>query len=188
MVWTTADLGAATARIERDHGLVAAGGGTHAGHGTHNRIVPLGGGFLEVLAIEDADVAAGSPIGRGVALAGEGLYGWVVAVPDVTAHVRRLGLSELTLRRGDIAMRIAGVAEAMASPGFPFFIERADDMPVPGAESAEGGIASLRVGCAPDELARWLDGAELPIECVPAGRPGVLSVTLGSGKTITSPA
>ena len=57
-IWATRDLDAAAARFEREHGLRAAGGGRHDGMGTHNRIVPLGGGYLELLAVADADEAA----------------------------------------------------------------------------------------------------------------------------------
>ena len=63
-IWATRDLDGAAARFEREYGLVAAGGGRHEGMGTHNRIVPLGGGYLELLAIADAEEAAASPLGR----------------------------------------------------------------------------------------------------------------------------
>jgi len=56
----------------------------HEGLGTHHRIVPLGGGYLEILAVADAGEAARSRLGRtlaaGIARAGEGLMGWAVAV------------------------------------------------------------------------------------------------------------
>jgi hypothetical protein len=41
----TADPDAPAARLEAEHGLVATGGGRHERIGTHNRIVPLGGGY-----------------------------------------------------------------------------------------------------------------------------------------------
>jgi hypothetical protein len=63
VIWATADLAAAAARMEREHGLVATGGGAHDGMGTRNRILPLGGGYLELLAVRDAAEAAGSPRG-----------------------------------------------------------------------------------------------------------------------------
>src|SRR3954449_12439249 len=66
VIWATADLDAAAARLERDHGLRAAGGGVHDGMGTHNRILPLGGGYLELLAVRDPEEAAGSHLGRAV--------------------------------------------------------------------------------------------------------------------------
>ena len=75
--------------FERDHGLAAAGGGRHDGMGTHNRIVPLGGGYLELLAVADAEEAAGSPLGRTVTerLAASARAGWAgrCVVDDVDA-------------------------------------------------------------------------------------------------------
>src|SRR4051794_14910758 len=97
VIWATADLDAAAQRMEREHGLAATGGGAHDGMGTHNRIVPLGGGYLELLAVRDAAEAAGSPLGRAVTArlerVGEGLMGWAVAVDDVeaVAHPLRAG-------------------------------------------------------------------------------------------------
>src|SRR4051794_41879716 len=99
VIWATADLDAAAQRMEREHGLAATGGGAHDGMGTHNRIVPLGGGYLELLAVRDAAEAAGSPLGRAVTArlerVGEGLMAWAaaVAVADVeaAAHPPREG-------------------------------------------------------------------------------------------------
>ena len=53
VIYATQDLDAAAARLEAEHGLVADGGGRHAGIGTENRIVPLGGGYLELIAVVD---------------------------------------------------------------------------------------------------------------------------------------
>jgi hypothetical protein len=50
VIYAAADLDEAAARIERELGLAVHGGGRHEGLGTHNRIVPLGGGYLELLA------------------------------------------------------------------------------------------------------------------------------------------
>ena len=71
-------------------------GGRHEGLGTHNRIVPLGGGYLEILAVADAGEAAsvGSSGGRwrrALRRAAEGLMGWAVAVDDVVPVAERLG-------------------------------------------------------------------------------------------------
>ena len=55
--------------------------------GTHNRIVRLGNGYLELLAVADAQEAAGSELGSAllarIEAAGEGLMGWAVVVDDV---------------------------------------------------------------------------------------------------------
>ena len=101
-IWATRDLDAAAEQFERDHGLAAAGGGRHDGMGTHNRIVPLGGGYLELLAVADAGEAAGSPLGRKVierlASVGEGWMGWAVVVDDVGPVAERLGTESASCR------------------------------------------------------------------------------------------
>src|SRR3954464_6926316 len=114
-IWATSDLDGAAARFERDHGLIAAGGGRHEGMGTHNRIVPLGGGYLELLAVADPDEAQRSPLGAAVleriARTGDGLMGWAVAVDDVAPVAQRLGIGVSTISRQGLSAHLAGVAE-----------------------------------------------------------------------------
>ena len=50
VIYATRDLDGATAMVEAQLGLTAVAGGRHEGVGTHNRIVPLGDGYLELLA------------------------------------------------------------------------------------------------------------------------------------------
>src|SRR5205085_5877472 len=57
VIYAAADLAAATARVEAALGVAADPGGHHSGLGTHNAILPLGGGYLEVLAIDDLEVS-----------------------------------------------------------------------------------------------------------------------------------
>jgi hypothetical protein len=98
VIYAAADLDAAAARIEGEFGLMAGGGGRHDGLGTCNRVVPLGGGYLELLGVADSEEAARSEFGRGVlarlAPGGDGLLGWVVAVDDVDSVARRLGTDD----------------------------------------------------------------------------------------------
>src|SRR4051812_49512514 len=107
VIWATAALDAAAERMEREHGLPATGGGAHDGMGTHNRIVPLGGGYLELLAVRDRAEAAGSALGRAVTerleRVGEGLMGWAVAGGDVEAGARGLGAAGATDPRPGVA-------------------------------------------------------------------------------------
>ena len=105
-IWATRDLDAAAARFEREYGLAAAGGGRHEGMGTHNRLVPLGGGYLELLAIADADEAAASPLGRFVDAAVEGWMGWAVVVDDVDAVAERLGTEMTVIARAGFTARL----------------------------------------------------------------------------------
>ncbi len=80
VIYGTTDLDAAAARIEASLGLAVQPGGRHVGQGSHNRIVPLGPGYLELLAIADAEEAAGSEIGQILleVLRGDGLLAWAV--------------------------------------------------------------------------------------------------------------
>jgi hypothetical protein len=183
VIWVTGDLDAAAERIAREHRLRDAGGGRHVGIGTHNRVFPLGGGYLEVLAIADAEEAAASAIGRAVAAAPEGLFGWAVAVDDVAAHAARLGLEMTTIERSGLTARLTGVGEAMAQPWLPFFIERDVGIADPGASGGAGGIAWVELGADAERLQRWLDGAQLPLRMVD-GAPGLRAVGLGAGGVI----
>ena len=113
--------------------------------GTHNRIVPLGGGYLELLAVADAGEAAGSALGaalmRRIETVGEGLLGYAVSVDDVEGAAERLGTAVTTISRDGFTGRLAAVAEALREPYLPFFLHRSRHVPDPGARwgSARGG-------------------------------------------------
>lgn len=182
VIWATADLDAGAERLEREHGLRAEGGGRHDGMGTHNRIVALGGGYLELLAIADPEEAAGSALGRAVterlATVGEGLLGWAVSSEDVTAEAARLGTELVEIRRQGFVGRLTAVAEAMAEPCLPFFIERGPGVRDPSAAGAHGGITWVEVAGDEARVAAWLGGEELPVRVRP-GAPALLAVGIG---------
>jgi hypothetical protein len=184
VIYATADLESATARLETELDRPAAGGGRHDGLGTHNRVIPLGRGYVVVLAIADAQEAAGSALGRAVAArieaAGDGLIGWAVAVDDVAAEAQRAGLEVTTIARQGLTARLAGVAEAMAEPCFPFFIERDPGVADPATAGREGpGIEWIEVAGHQGRLAAWLGEAEeLPVRIV-GGEPALLAVGIG---------
>src|SRR5689334_13488889 len=125
VLYATADLDAAQARMEA-LGLRVTGGGVHDGMGTHNRIVPLGDGFLELIAVHDAQLATrngfGSTILERLERDGEGLIGWAAAVESVDATAERLGIEVRTIGRQGMTARIAGVEAAAREPYLPFFI------------------------------------------------------------------
>src|SRR3954470_21883611 len=143
VIYSTADLDVAEA-VVRDFGLDVVPGGVHEGLGTHNRIVPLGGAFLELLAIHDPAEAEGRGFGPALLRRGEGLLGWAAAVDDLAAVIGRLGLSTLTvsrqgmtaqgagrrplpLPRGVMPAGSGGGGGAVGEPYLPFFIERKED-------------------------------------------------------------
>ncbi len=181
VIYATRDLDDAAARVEAEYGLKAAGGGRHDGMGTHNRVMPLGGGYLELLAVADAEEAAGSELGRAVTArirAGEGLMGWAVAVEDVAAVASRLELELATIARQGLTARLAGVSEAMAEPSLPFFIERDLGIIDPGAQGDAGGIRWVEVAGERERIDGWLGGAELPVRVV-EGEPALRAVGIG---------
>ena len=182
VIYATQDLDAAAARLEAEHGLVAAGGGRHAGIGTENRIVPLGGGYLELIAVVDHAEAERSALGAALAERirerGEGLMGWVVAVEDVVAEAGRTGAELSTIERDGLRAQLAGVATAMAEPALPFFIQRDPGIADPGEGGDAGGIAWVEVSGDAARLRAWLGGAELPVR-VTDGEPALLAVGIG---------
>ena len=182
VIYATHDLDAAAARVERELGLTALPGGRHQGFGTLNRIVPLGGGYLELLAVADPQEAASSDFGRGLlarlAQDGDGLLGWAVEVADVDAVAERLGTTVTTIRRAGLSARLTGLAEAMRSPSLPFFVSRDPGVPDPGLEGNAGGITWIELAGDARQLERWLDSVPQPVRVVD-GSPAVRAVGIG---------
>jgi len=185
VIWVAHDLHRAADRLADEHGLPEGGGGRHVGIGTHNRVFGLGGGYLEVIAVADHEEAAASLIGRTVAAAPEGLFGWAVAVDDAAAQAQRLGVDVMSIERDGLTGRLAGVAQAMAEPWLPFFIERDPGVADPGASGDAGGIAWIELTGDVDRLGEWLGGGEeLPLRYAAGDAPGLRAVGLGSGAVI----
>jgi glyoxalase-like protein len=186
VIWKATDLDRGAEHIARTYGLSDDGGGRHVGIGTHNRVFPLGGGYLEVLAVADPQQAARSPLGQAIVDAPEGLFGWAVAVDDVVAHADRLSLDVMTIARDDLTARLAGVAEAMADRWLPFFIQRDAGVADPGARGDAGGISTLELAGDAVRLESWLGGAELPLRLADDDGPrGLRALVLGSGLVIS---
>lgn len=166
VIYATADLVVATSVVEAALGVPVQAGGRHEGQGTHNRIVPLGGGYLELLAIADRDEAAGSQFGALVlertATVGEGLIAWAVSVDDVTPVANRLHTDVFTVSRDGLTAQVTGVLEALRDPLLPFFVAREDGIPDPGASGSAGGIEWLELAGDPARLRDWLGGDDVP--------------------------
>jgi hypothetical protein len=187
VIYATADLDAAAARVEAELGLPVAAGGRHEGMGTHNRIVPLGGGYLELLAVADAAEAERSALGaallRRIESVGEGLMAYAVAVEDVEAAAARLGVAITRITRSGFTGRLAGVADALAEPCLPFFVQRGQGVPDPGAGTDAGGIAWLELTGDAARLERWVEAARLPVRVAP-GEPAVRALGIGERRVI----
>jgi catechol 2,3-dioxygenase-like lactoylglutathione lyase family enzyme len=186
VLWATPDLDAAAAFFAREHGLEAVGGGRHVGQGTHNRIIPLGGGYLELIAVADREEAATSPFGAAIAAAPEGLMAWAVLVEGVAVHAARLSVAVSTIARDGLTARLVGVEQALNNPIVPFFIQRDHGIADPGVNGDAGGIVRLELTGDRNVLNGWLGGGALPVHVKsdPTHRPAVREVHLGSGAVI----
>ncbi len=78
-------------------------GGVHPGVGTANRIIPLGGGYLELLGVVSAGEAGGSAYGRGRYWPrrpdGDRLVRWSLRTEAIDVVAARLGLTIEPRRR-----------------------------------------------------------------------------------------
>ncbi len=173
MLITVADLAASVAEFKSRYGFASIEGGRHVGWGTANRIVPLGDAYLELIAVADADEAAGSAFGRSVAGGKVGRpLGWVVRTDNIDGFAQRLKLTVFSGWRpandGTILRwRYAGIEQAAAEPSLPFFIEWGSGTRLPGRSTAQHsvaptGILRLILDGDPSRLRSWLGSHGLP--------------------------
>lgn len=183
VVYATNDLDAAAERLEAELGLPTLPGGHHERLGTHNRIMPLGGGYLELLAVGDSEEMSHS--GLGVAMrtlieqTADGLAMWAVAVDDVGPIAARLGTSVIEIARRGLSASLTGLMESTREPFLPFFISRHRGVADPGSGGDAGGISWIEVGGDAARLEEWSGGAVLPVRVV-EGAAGVRAVGIGN--------
>lgn len=102
LVIACADPDAAAGELTSQLGLSVTGGGRHAGHGTWNRIAWLAdGSYIELIGVDDAELARKSPVGA-------------AAVRALEAH--RGGLATYALTEDDIE-KAAGALGAIGAFG-----------------------------------------------------------------------
>ena len=185
LIVCVADLEEAAGRYRSELDLESAPGGRHAGHGTQNRIVPLGSAYIELVAVVDQDEGRASPFGRWVAAnAGEpGAQALVLRTNDLDEVCERLGfepnsMSRLRPNGFELMWRLAGL-ERMISHHVPFFIEwGVEDANLPGRTLVEPanrlqGIDEVILSGDAELLTRWTTGCEqVKVE---QGQPGVVS-------------
>lgn len=192
VIFVVDDLDAASARLIDDHGLVSIPGGRHAGHGTANRIVPLGTSYLELMGVVDPGEAAASPMGRwATSRASKTLIPAALCLrtDDADAEATRLGLAPMAMSRVRpdgvvLSWRLVGADEMFDEERLPFFIQW-DDMTLHPGRAATAhrvevhGIA--RVGLRGDTtaIAARVGDHDLPIDVDP-GAPEVTSMTIAT--------
>jgi Glyoxalase-like domain len=185
-VLAVANLDEAAARLTAGTGLATIAGGRHPRWGTANRIVPLGADYLELLAVVEPGLGAGTSLGRRLtALSRDGRDRWFsvcLADPDIDRTAARLGLDVETGARTrpdgvEVRWRGAGIEDPSRPDWLPFFIdwEMSGDLH-PGRSHADHavrptGIAGVAVSGEPAVLKDWLDGARVPIEVTDEGEP-----------------
>jgi len=185
VIVTVEDLDRAATRLYEQHGLASVAGGRHPGHGTGNRIVPLGETYIELMAVIDLRDAASSPMGswvrRRVLEAGDAPAGLCLRTDDIEAVARRTGQSPSRMSRTrpdgvELTWHLAAL-EAAFSDGLPFFIQwhvAAGDHPgraVVAHRVPAAGLAWVEMGGDHQRWASWLGPHTLPLRAV-EGRPG----------------
>jgi Glyoxalase-like domain len=173
------DIEVVADRLWERHGLASLPGGRHPGWGTHNRIVPLAGSYLEIIGVVDENEALRDPMGRWLlahTATGDPLMGWCCETGDIERLSRRLGLA---LERGSrerpdgsrLSWRLAGREVALGAK--PFFIAWDEPEMRPGLLSAPHavevrGISHVEVGCSAEELDGWVE-ADVPVRALGSG-------------------
>jgi hypothetical protein len=191
VVYAVRDLDDAAARLRADHGLDSVAGGRHPEWGTANRIVPLGAGYVELIAIEDDAAAARSAFGRSLRSsldAGEGWFAVCAASDDLDAVAARLEAEvepgERVRPDGEV-VRWRRVDPPGRATWLPFFIAWDVEPELhPGrARAGHGvraeGLAWVEVGGDADRMRAWLGGDDLAIRVVD-GPPGVRRVAIAT--------
>ena len=93
LVFAGPDLDDAAASVTTILGVPPVPGGRHAGFGTHNRLLGLGGGaYLEVIGSDPAQGEPPEPRPFGIdGMAGPRLVAWAVRSTSIVADVARAG-------------------------------------------------------------------------------------------------
>lgn len=195
---TVRDFDATARRLFDRYGLASVPGGRHHGHGTGNRIVPLGPNYLELMAVVDSVEAEDSPLGRWVAervAKGDDLAALCLRTDDIDEVGRRIGQEpeRMSRRRPDgveLGWWLTGLPTAL-NEGLPFFIQW--DVPAgrrPGRTPAEhrvepAGIAWVELGGDPGRLADYLGPHDLDLRLV-SEHTGVrgLGITTSGGEIV----
>jgi len=196
------DIDVAGTDLAREHGLASLPGGRHAGHGTGNRIVPLGDAYIEIMGVVDEAEAAASPMGRWLherTADGDRLAAVCLRTESIDPLAQRLGLRVQPMSRDapggvTLSWHLAGLAEAMADPSRPFFIDwdiLADQHPARGAAPHRvrpTGLAWAELAGDVEAIAAWLGESVPNLRLIAREAPGLrAAVALEGGGEVFLP-
>ncbi|MGA7173034.1 MAG: VOC family protein [Candidatus Dormiibacterota bacterium] len=187
----TTDLPHGEQQLWRGYGLQCTPGGSHLPWGTANLIVPIGNQYLELVAVENAELASSSLLGRAVLAAADRdrlvPVGLCLAPDDLTAVATRLGQGHepgsRTLADGTkIHWNSVGLNQAFGVNRLPFFISW--EVPAQHPSSARSDhrispmeICEVEIGGSEANLSAHLGEEVAGVRAV-GGAPGVRSVTI----------
>ncbi len=187
----TSDLRQGEQQLWRGYGLSCTPGGSHLRWGTANLIVPIGGQYLELVAVENAELARTALLGRAVLAAADRdrlvPIGLCLASSDLPSLAARVGQaaepgSRTQADGSEIRWTTVGLEQAFGATRLPFFISWADSRQHPSSavgqhRTSPREISEVEVGGPEDALRQHL-GGEVPGVRAVGGAPGVRSFTL----------
>jgi hypothetical protein len=195
VVTVVADADEAATELRDRDGLGAERGPYLAFAGTRGYNVPLlPPTYMEVLAIENRDVARTSESGRRALAreaAGYGLLAWAVLVDDLEAVSERLGIEifDYTIAQGDGTLR--GWRAISGPIHLPFFIDYPNNgdrlgrwqsmYDRVGHTCAPIGFSGLTISGSKAEMADWLGRYDLPLRFV-AGKEGIREARIATAR------
>ncbi|PKP75275.1 MAG: hypothetical protein CVT84_03985 [Alphaproteobacteria bacterium HGW-Alphaproteobacteria-6] len=187
ILWAAPDLDPAAQAFAEATGVTPAGGGSHPGFGTRNRLAGLGGDhYFEVISVDPAQRDLGDRARRIAALARPELHTFAVRGTDVAGFrdlARGLGLATaepvaMSRMRGDgvlLRWRVVTVADPHWGDMLPFLIDWMDSEHPSATAPAD---CTLREFCAlhpeAEALATIYDALGVTVPVRRAPRPGFL--------------
>jgi catechol 2,3-dioxygenase-like lactoylglutathione lyase family enzyme len=159
------DLGAAADALERVLGLRATPGGRHPTLGTRNAVVPVGGAYLELVAVADEQAAATTAFGRSALAArteGPHFTGWVARADTLDEAGPVVALSRETPDGTTLTWRMAAVERLGDGGVLPPLLSWDDEKAAPPFADADHPVGKV-----------LLDGVEIgdpdgELEALPA--------------------
>lgn len=200
LVFAAHTLGAGVRWLEERLGVTMAVGGEHAYFGTHNAVLPMRGGYLEMIAVNPAAPAPTHPRWFGLDTpelqrrlqGGPALIHWVVTVPDLDAALRRSPEAHgqaLALSRGANRWQLSVPADGSLPMGgvLPSLIQWESLSPA-GLPGTRIGLKGLHLRAPePNRLQAALDAlgfGGVPVDI--GSGPPLLRATLGvEGRDVT---